>query len=152
MFQGLWPLIFWGYSWIDRDVPYGLPILILTHQISSWYNGGFSISCGASCYRSYSTAGSIAVLKRSCVETKNVFPFWRSNTQRSCHKEVTCSMNIPCVWYQLQLWRVILCWLLTAEGSGSSPRWERLTNVYHNYLLKGLNVWYMHCSQKHFSG
>ena len=34
---------------------------------------------------------------------------------------------------------------------GSSPRWEKITSDYHNYLLKGLNLRYMHCSQKHFA-
>ena len=33
MVQGILSLIFWGYSWPDRDVPYGVPILILTHKM-----------------------------------------------------------------------------------------------------------------------
>ena len=34
---------------------------------------------------------------------------------------------------------------------GSSPRWEKLSSGYHNYLLKGLHLRYMYCSQKQFS-
>ena len=82
MVQGICLLIFWGYYRPDRDVPYGVPILILPHQIASCYNGGFSISCGASFYHCYSTAGSVAILNRYHVERENVLPFWRSNAQR----------------------------------------------------------------------
>ena len=126
MVQGLWPLIFWWYSWPDRYVPYGVPIIILSHQISSWYNGGFSISCSPSFYHRYSTAESVAVLKRARVEWENVLPFWRSNAQHLCHQEGTCSIHIPCVRYRLQLWRVILCWLLTAEWGSCSEILIRL--------------------------
>ena len=30
-------------------------------------------------------------------------------------------------------------------------RMRKKTSGYHNYLLKGLNFWYMYCIQKHFS-
>ena len=120
MVQGIWPLILWGYSWPDRDVPYGAPILILPYKISSWYNGGFSISRGASFYHCYSTAGSVAVIKRARVKIENVINFWIRKAQRLCYQEGTCSMHIPCVRSQLQLWRVILHWLLTAEGGSCS--------------------------------
>ena len=120
MVQGLCQLIFWGYSWPDRDVTYGVPILILPHQLSSWYNGGFSISCGAYFYHRYSTAGSVAVLKRARVERENVLHFWITNAQRLFHQEGKCYMHIPCVRSWLRHWRVILCWLLTAEGGSCS--------------------------------
>ena len=78
MAQGLWSLIFWEYSWPNRDLRYVEQIIILPHQISSWYSGGFSISCGASFYHCYSTSGSVAVLKRVCVERENVPPFFET--------------------------------------------------------------------------
>ena len=59
------------------------------------------MSCGASFYHHYSTAGSVAVLKRARVERENVLPFWRINAQRLCHQEGTCSMHVPCVRHQL---------------------------------------------------
>ena len=37
------------------------------------------------------------------------------------------------------------------DKSGSSPRREKLTSGYQNYPLKGLNMRYMYCNQKHFS-
>ena len=39
----------------------------------------------------------------------------------------------------------------TLDISCSSPRWENLTSGYQIYPLKGLNLRYMYCGQKHFS-
>ena len=103
MVQGLLKLKFCEHSCPDRDLPYGVPILILPHQISSWYNGGFSIYCGASFYHRCSTVGSVAILKRARVIREYILPFWRSNEQHLCHHEGIFSMHIPCVHSQMQL-------------------------------------------------
>ena len=43
-----------------------------------------------------------------------------------------------------------MLWVGRYVVSSSSPRLETLSSGYHNYLLKGLNLQYMYCSQKHF--
>ena len=45
-------------------------------------------------------------------------------------------------FYNIYLTFILFVW------SGSIPRREELTSVYHNYPLKGLNLRYMYCSQK----
>ena len=64
---------------------------------------------------------------------------------------IKCMISIVIVmdFYKIFLWPLQKVLYLTMELF--QPQMRKITSGYHDYPLKGLNFWYMYCSQKTFA-